>query len=188
MKTKQDIYKGKRFNLSMGIEGAAFTYPGVCLESYGTLALVQEQKAGPVGRFDTFGIYTVGKDKEGQDQIHSLNIDYGKGGAMDPVVYGAPKAKVKERYDSMVSAMQLKDSEAELRASQQAREAEARAKLQAEKEKKALAISNKRKELRADLILLSEGKSLEKQLSDKKLQALAVETTLFNLLHPEIKK
>jgi hypothetical protein len=185
--SKKDLFKGRKFTLSMGIAGKAFNYSGVCLESYGTLCLVQEQKAGPGGRFNSYGIYTTGKDRDGNDQLHSLMIDY-ETKLNAPPKYGAPQKVVKLKFDDLVMAAKLKESEDELRASQQARENEARAKLQADKERKALEISNKRKELKADLILLSEGKALKVQLSDKKLRELAVETMLLNLLHPEIKK
>ena len=54
-----------------------------------------------------------------------------------------------------------------------------------EKARKGEIIRAKRAKLRSELQKLAEGKSIDEQLSDKDLQKLAVELSVFNLLYPE---
>ena len=192
MKSKEGLYVKKRFNLSMGIAGKAFEYPGVCLESYGMLCLIEEQKAGPSGRFNNYGIYTVSRDKDGDDQLHALMIDYGKGGPMDPPIYGAPRDKVKEKFDAMVVAAKVSDEQAEARASQQAKEAEARSKeaeLKARAEKvyndKMAEIKTKQSEIESKLKELVNGKGL---FTDKKIRELVTDSLVLDRISKCITK
>jgi hypothetical protein len=113
---KKNSFKDRRFELSMNVDQRPFSYPGLVLESYGNLCYVQEQKAGPGGRVDSYGIYRVLPSRDGE-QLYSAMIDYQTSTAPDaPPIYGASQKVIKQKFDDMVSAMRLQDSEAELQA------------------------------------------------------------------------
>jgi len=113
MKTKKietvNGYKNRKFQLCMNINNAPFEYPGVVIESYGTLCLVQEQKASYEGRFNTYGIYNVRQNSKGEESLSDFMIDYGKDDDAFPV-YAAPESQVRGMFADLVSRAKEQES------------------------------------------------------------------------------
>jgi len=93
----------------MNINNAPFEYPGVVIESYGTLCLVQEQKASYEGRFNTYGIYNVRQNSKGEESLSDLMIDYSENNDAFPV-YAAPESQVREKFKFLISQRQEQEA------------------------------------------------------------------------------
>jgi len=180
MKSKEDNFKGRKFTLSMRIGNQAIPYPGLVMESYGNLCLVQEQKASTTGTFHSYGIYTAGKANDGTDQLHALMINYQKD-PNGPDLYGAPKAEVFAKYQDLVMAARLKESEDELKASQKARDDKAKAEFEKLRAENFQFIKSKQEEL-FELKGKLKGQKIEKLLADKKTREILLDSLIIEKL------
>jgi hypothetical protein len=126
MKSKEGNYKNRTFPVSSPIGGGKINFPGLVLESYGHVCLVEEKKAYTQGRFRQLGIYKVMLYGVGEEQIVPMQIDYEmREGA--PARHAAPDQEVREMYEKIIGKMMIADSEEEIKKDRQIREDQKRA-------------------------------------------------------------
>jgi len=184
MKTKKKIemvdgYKNRKFQLCMNINNAPFEYPGVVIESYGTLCLVQEQKASYEGRFNTYGIYNVRQNSKGEESLSDLMIDYSKEGLP---VYSAPEPEVRAKFADIVVQKKLKESEDQLRTERLALEQEEKRKTEELRIANSGFINSKLSQVNDELKGLIKGQSVSELFADKKVRSLVIDIVVLEKL------
>jgi len=187
MKTKKKIemvdgYKNRKFTLCMNIDNAPFQYPGIVIESYGTLCLVREEKAYTEGRFDHYGIYRVVKNSKDEETLSDLMIDYGKDDDVFPV-YGAPELEVRAKFADIVAQKKLKESEDQLRTERLVLEQKEKRKTEELRTINSGFINLKLSEANIELKELTEGQLVsELFVTDKKVRNLAIDIVVLEKL------
>jgi hypothetical protein len=103
---KENLHKGRKFELSMEVGGVPFNYPGIVEESWGSLCLVKEMKAGPGGGFSDYGIYQIVKNGKDEEYLSAVEIDYSKN---DIPRYTGNEVEVRARFTELVTLKILRE-------------------------------------------------------------------------------
>lgn len=175
MKDKEDIFKGKKFQLTGPIGEGKIPYPGLILQSYGNVCLVEEKPAYTSGPFRQYSIGRVVKGNEGTEHLNPLVVDYETNPKLPPR-YGAPKNEVFEMFERIVSKMRLRDSEDELKKDRAIKETLAKEAADNLKRGKFLFVKNRLLEIDQELKKLLDGSDIKNMSSDKNVLTLVSES------------
>lgn len=171
MKSKENLFKNRMFSICSEIGQGKIEHRAKVLESYGIICLVEIQKGYVSGSFLEYGIFKIWVDKDKQEQLLPVNVDYEKSPNM-PARYGGSKDEVFAMFEKLKSKMQLQESEDELRKDRKIKED---AKIEAERQKKAENLNFCKTRMDAILIELRENcrdNEVKKLLSDKNVREL----------------
>jgi len=188
MKERENLFTGRVFTLTSEIGQGKIPHRGEVIESYGNICLIRETKAYIQGQFDDYGIYRVMKDAHGDEFLDDLHVNYSNSTDSNaPHVYAAPETVVRQKFESLISRVKVKEYEEGIVKDHKDRDNKVKAeteKLKAENvqfiKEYQLQIDNQLKELFA-------GQAVKKLLGNKKVRDLIIDTTVLEKLRKLIR-
>jgi len=188
MKHKENIYKDRTFTISSAIGQGRLPHKATVVESYGHMCLCKIKKAYVLGGFDELAIFKIVKNGDGIEILQDAHIDYSSPGANVPSLYSAPDNEVMIRWDRIVSAAKVADSEADIISDRRKRENAEREATEKQIHENQQYIKARFAEIDGSLKESCNGKNVKKLATDKKIIALINEGYILEKIKSLINK
>jgi len=183
MKHKEDLFKGRTFTISSVIGQGRLPHKATVIQSYGFMCLCRIEKAFISGGFNELGIFKIVKNGDGTEILQDAHIDYGSPEANVPSRYSAPDSEVMTKWERIISAMKVRDSEADIVKDRKIREDQAKAEAEKLKTENIIFAKTRQSEINAELSELVKVKPVRKLMTDKKVRELVFDSFIIEKLN-----
>ena len=187
LKDVTDHFKGKVYPVTSAIGQGQIGHRATVLESYNYLCLVEITKGYVSGQFKEFGIFQVALDKDGEEYLSSVFVDYERQQGAPPR-YVATEIETRDMYDRMVSAAKVKFFDEDMRNDRKIREAKSKEAAEKLKAENFLYIKDRTEEIDVSLQEMLRDKTVKKLASDNKIMSLVGEATTLEKLKLILKR
>jgi len=187
MKHKEDIYKNQTFTISSAIGQGHLGHKATVVGSYGHMCLCKIEKAFISGGFDELGIFKIVKDSAGTEILQDAHIDYSSPGPNVPSRYSAPDSEVMTKWERIISAMKVKDSEADIVSDRRKRENAEKEASEKLKTENIQYIKTKLSEIESQLKELFAGQTVKKLSGNKQVRDLITDMAVLEKLQTLIR-